>query len=213
MEDSVRKALERPFPKDLHRTRKGSFGKQLTYVETVHFIQRLNEAFAGDWSFNVIEHRILDAEVVVLGKLTASGVEKSAFGGSSITVAKESGEPMSVSDDLKAAASDALKKCSSLLGLGQNLYGMGDDAQPEKPAKPQGNGSKKSNGNVISSRQYAAILALAEKGGYSEAQVKTRILDAYGTPVEKLDRRTASEVITELNNKVNGNGRAAGGAA
>ena len=53
-------------------------------------------------------------------------------------------------------------------------------------------------------------MSLAEKAGYSEVELKTRVLDLYGMPLEKLDRRSASEVITQLNN---GNGRAAGGAA
>ena len=132
MEKNIRETLERPFSRDLIRTRKGSFGQMLKYVEVVHYIRRLNEAFGGDWAFDVVEHRILDAEVVVLGKLAAGGVAKTAFGGSAITVAKESGESVSVSDDLKAAASDALKKCCSLVGVGLELYGdVGESAQPE----------------------------------------------------------------------------------
>ena len=222
MEKKIREILEQPFSDDAIRSRKGTFGKELAYAEVHNYIARLNQAFAGDWSFDIVEHRILDNEVIVLGKLMAGEIHKSAFGCSAITTARESGEKVSLGDDLKAAASDALKKCSSLLGLGLHLYGMGDDAQPKKgaqnstvtfPGTKPGNGSTNGNNKLLTSRQYGAIMGLAEKAGYSEAQVKTRILDAYGTPVEKLDRRTASEVITELNNKVNGNGRAAGGAA
>jgi len=221
MDESTREVLERPFPEDAIRTRKGSFGKELAYAEVHNYIARLNQAFASDWSFDITEHRILDNEVMVLGKLTAGDIHKTAFGCSAITTARESGEKVSLGDDLKAAASDALKKCSSLLGLGLHLYGKGEDARPEKgeqastvtfPGKKPGNGSTKGNGKVLTSRQYGAIVALAEKAGYSEAQLKTRILDAHGSPLEKLDRRTASKVITELNNAANGNGRAAGGA-
>jgi len=217
MDDKVREILERPFPDDAIRTRKGTFGKELAYAEVHNYIRRLNQAFAGDWSFDVIEHRIMDNEVIVLGRLTVGDIHKTAFGCSAITTARESGEKVSIGDDMKAAASDALKKCSSLLGLGLHLYGLGGEAQPGRgehtsavtlPARSRANGS---NGKALTSRQYGAILALAEKAGYSEAQVKARILDVYGVPVEKLDRRTASEVITELNNPVNGNGRLAQG--
>ena len=222
MKNEIREVLERPFPPELIRTRKGTFGKELAYAEVHNYVARLNEAFAGDWSFDIIEHRVVDNEVVVLGKLTAGGVHKTAFGCSAITTGRESGEKVSLGDDLKAAASDALKKCSSLVGLGLHLYGKGEDTHPEKgernstmtfPGTEPGNGSTNGNNKLLTSRQYGAIMGLAEKAGYSEAQVKTRILDAYGTPVEKLDRRSASKVITELNNAANGNGRTAGGAA
>jgi hypothetical protein len=69
-------------------------------------IKRLNDAFDANWSFEIIRHEILDDkdEVVVLGKLTAEGVVKSQFGSSRITRAKETGEIISLADDLKAAA-------------------------------------------------------------------------------------------------------------
>jgi hypothetical protein len=215
MDQNIRETLEAPFPDEEIRTRKGTFGKELAYAGVHSYIARLNLAFAGDWSFDITEHVIQDNEVVVLGKLTAGGATKSAFGCSTITTARDSGERVSVGDDLKSAASDALKKCCTLLGLGLHLYGM-DVHTPEKPEKnstvpfPTKAGN---NGNTLTSRQYGAIVALAEKAGYSESQVKTRVLDRYSLPLEKLDRRTASELISELNKKVNGNGKAVGGTA
>jgi len=141
MDKDTREVLERPFPPEQIRTRKGSFGKELEYTEVHNFIARLNQAFAGDWSFDIVEHRLLDNEVVVLGKLAAGEIHKSAFGCSAITTVRESGENVSLGDDLKAAASDALKKCSSLLGLGLHLYGNlneADTAPPElEPPSPE----------------------------------------------------------------------------
>ena len=214
MDKATREALEQPFPPEQIKTRKGTFGKELAYAEVNNYIARLNEAFAGDWSFDITEHVIQDDEVMVLGKLTAGDIRKSAFGCSTITTTRESGERVSVGHDLKAAASDALKKCCSLLGLGLHLYGL--ESAPERK-EPNGTvpfpGPERSNqsynSKVLTSRQYGAIVAIAEKAGYSEAQLKTRILDVHGVPLEKLDRRTASKVISDLSN---GNGRAAGGA-
>ena len=217
MDENARKILERPFPPEAIRTRKGTFGKELSYAEVHNYIARLNQAFAGDWSFDILEHHVLDNEVVVLGKLTAGDNYKTAFGNSAITTTRDGGERVSLGDDLKAAASDSLKKCCSLMGLGLHLYGKGDAAQPRKqepdttvpfPGSTKNGG--KSNGSTLTSRQLNAIMSLAERAGYSEAEVKTRVLDLYGMPLEKLDRRSASEVIAQLNN---GNGRAAGGAA
>ena len=215
MDKNIREILEAPFPDEEIRTRKGTFGKQLAYAEVHNYIARLNLAFAGDWSFDITEHKVQDNEVMVLGKLTAGDIHKSAFGCSTITTSRDSGERVSVGHDLKAAASDALKKCCSLLGLGLHLYGM--ESAPERKEQvstPPQRGVKVTNDSNgthrLTSRQYGAIVSIAEKAGYSEAQLKTRILDVHGVPLEKLDRRTASQVISELSN---GNGRAAGGAA
>ena len=60
-------------------------------------------------------------QVMVLGKLTAEGVSKSQFGCSSITTNSKTGEIVSLGDDWKASASDALKKSASLFGIGLHL--------------------------------------------------------------------------------------------
>ena len=155
MDKTVRDVLERAFPVELVKTRKGSFGKTLAYVEVVNYVRRLNEAFGGDWSFEVLEQRLLDTEVVVVGKLTAGGITKTAFGGSSITVSRETGAQVSVSDDLKAAASDSLKKACSLLGVGLELH---VDAQvPVKDTPPAPTPiSPHPGSNVLTQRQYRA---------------------------------------------------------
>ena len=212
MDKNVRDNLERAFPADLIRTRKGSFGKELSYVEVAYYIRRLNEAFGGDWSFEIVEHRLLDAEAVVLGKLTAGVVTKTAFGGSMITVSRESGSPVCMSDDLKAAASDSLKKACSLLGVGLELYidthPQVKDEAPVRPV-PQMPGS-----NVLTQRQYRAIMGLSSQAGISELDLGKWVQSSYGVSVDELDRREASEVITKINQSINGgNGKAAGGLA
>jgi hypothetical protein len=60
--------------------------------------------------------------VIVIGQLNAGGIVKSQFGSSRITRAKETGDIISLADDLKAAATDALKKAATLLGVGLHLY-------------------------------------------------------------------------------------------
>src|SRR6266478_4737106 len=84
--------------------------------------QRLNECFDSEWIFEIQEHRTYDDEVVVLGKLTAQGVAKSQFGKSRITRSKKDSSTLSLGDDLKAAATDCLKKCATLFGVGLHLY-------------------------------------------------------------------------------------------
>ncbi|OGR01707.1 MAG: hypothetical protein A2511_00990 [Deltaproteobacteria bacterium RIFOXYD12_FULL_50_9] len=66
-----RQILETPFSSDQIKQRSGSFGKVLDYVEGHTVIQRLNDAFDGHWSLEIISHDLMDDEVVVQGKLSA----------------------------------------------------------------------------------------------------------------------------------------------
>ena len=108
--ERVREVLNRPFPSEAIKTRPGSFGQTLSYVEASHYITRLNECFGCAWSFTIVQHEVLDQEVIVVGKLTTLGHVRMAFGGSTITRAKESGEVVSIADDLKAAATDIVQE-------------------------------------------------------------------------------------------------------
>ncbi len=207
-----RQLLERPFEASLIRTRKGSFGKQYSYVEGAEYIRRLNESFEGDWSFEVIEHQTLDTEVIVMGKIVAGGVTKMAFGGSSVTVNRE-GEIISIADDLKAAATDALKKASSLLGVGLHLYSEptttpGRNGRPSP--SPHGNGNNGGNGNGkpaanngngkdrLTQKQLSCIWGMARSLGRSVEEVRQHTLDAYGAQPEQMNKTAASNLITEL---------------
>ena len=123
-----RDILERPFDAALVRTRKGGHGQTFSYVEAAEIVKRLNEGLDSEWSFEIVQHEIRDTEVIVIGKLTTGSIVKTAFGGSSITVSRETGAVVNVADDLKSAATDALKKAATLLGVGLHLY---SDAQPQ----------------------------------------------------------------------------------
>ncbi len=108
--------LTEPFASSDVKTRKGPGGKMLSYIDTPLVIERLNLAFAGDWSFRIVSHEVTDAEVLVLGELEAGGIVKQQFGSKT----RENNVPLG--DTAKAAASDAVKKCATLLGVGLELY-------------------------------------------------------------------------------------------
>ncbi len=108
--------LTEPFASSDVKTRKGPGGKQLSYIDTPLVIERLNLAFAGDWSFRIVSHEVTDDEVLVLGELEAGGVVKQQFG----SKARENN--VGLGDTMKAAGSDCLKKCATLLGVGLELY-------------------------------------------------------------------------------------------
>lgn len=184
-----RNILEKPFGPGQIKQREGNFGKMLDYVEAHSVIQRLNDAFDAEWSFTVLKHEILSDtdEMIVLGQLNAGGIVKSQFGSTRITRSRQSGEMVSLADDLKAAATDALKKCATLLGVGLHLYG-GNGQQQGKSFAVGGNGNRphrSSNGNGgghgngrLSSKQYRYMLKLNE-GGCHEAAGVFRISDGH----------------------------------
>ncbi len=133
--DSIKAILNRPFSREIIKERAGQKGKKLSYVETVYYIERLNEAFGIQWDWKVTDFKIMDREVYCKGQLTytVDGKEysKEAFGGKDITIIdvydkqtrKVIGQKnLSIADDLKSAGSDALKKACSLLGIGLHLY-------------------------------------------------------------------------------------------
>ena len=111
------------------RRRQGRNGL-LDYVEGHSVIQRLNDALDGGWSFEIAHHEVREDEVVVLGKLTAEGIARMSFGASQVTRERSTGQPVSLGDDLKSAATDCLKKCATFLGVGLHLYA-------EKPRRPR----------------------------------------------------------------------------
>lgn len=122
------------------KQRKGRGGRTFDYIEIGYVIEQLNKVFGFDWDFEVVHRDYIEmaGEVVVEGKLTvrADGhsVIKTQFGGAEVkhfASGPQKGKPLSIADDFKAAASDALKKCASLLGVGLDVYrGNGGKAEP-----------------------------------------------------------------------------------
>ncbi len=108
------------------KTRPGPGGTQLSYVEIGYVINMLNQVFGWDWDFKILDQQIGKKQVWVRGELTvrAKGhtITKGQFGGADIKFNRQSGEPVSIADDLKAAGSDCLKKCASMLGIAGDVY-------------------------------------------------------------------------------------------
>ena len=193
MDNDKMRLLTRPF-NDI-KSRPGRNGQSISYVEAASIVQRLNDALAGDWSFRVLEREILDGEVIVLGELRAGEVVKQAFGGSEVTKTRD-GKVVSLADDLKAAATDALKKAATLLGIGLKLGSDTDAAhiptgprlvephdEPDVPPTnrltrkqaefigklARGNGMSKHELDELSKQQFAkssAFLTVAEASAF-----------------------------------------------
>src|SRR5438128_5886047 len=180
-----RELLEKPFTPEQIKRRQGTNGDVLDYIEGCAVIQRLNESFDAEWIFEIQEHRVYDDEVVVLGKLTAQGVSKSQFGKSRITRSRKENSIISLGDDLKAAATDCLKKCATLFGVGLHLYfdvpqpgngnghvnasSAGNGNGEHRANRPEGNGF---DSGRLTAKQLSAIFALAKVRRWSNTQVR-----------------------------------------
>jgi hypothetical protein len=119
-------------PKQYIYQRPGKGGTKWDYV-TVSYVQRvLDFSFGFNWDFEIVEHGKEADHVWVLGKLTVYSedgqrkIVKSQFGRSEVKYKKDSKDLLDYGNDLKAAASDALKKCASMLGIARDIYGKTD---------------------------------------------------------------------------------------
>ena len=208
MDNKIRELLVTPFAKKLVKSRKSAFGK-VSYVSGPEYVRRLNEAFEFDWSFEVLEHRIEKDEALVLGKLTAAGISKTAFGGSQVTRTRDGGELVSLVDDFKAAATDSLKKACSLFGIGlelqcsaasRNESGRKESGSPRQPNARQSAGKNGTNGTPdrLTIRQLGAINSLARKAKYSSEDIREKAQSMFGVALEGLTKGEASTIIGDL---------------
>jgi hypothetical protein len=166
---------------------------------------------------------------VVLGKLTAEGITKMQFGVSQVTREKNGGALISLGDDLKAAATDSLKKCATFLGVGLHLYadkplnrrGAATRTNGAPPRTPNGPaltgaatpdaprpGSPDTNGHVAPSpaggratqRQIDAIVKIALAKGLRPVEVDAVSMRKFNRKPAALTVKEASDLIQELSN-------------
>lgn len=118
-------ALAAPFDHEFEDVRGGV---KLVYITGEQVSSRLNEVLGpGGWSFRVLKHDIHTEadETWVLGEITADidgvTVTRQQFGSQKIKRSRTSGTPLDIGFDLKGAATDAMKKCATLIGVGLYL--------------------------------------------------------------------------------------------
>lgn len=82
--------------------------------------------FGWDWDFEIIDEKIIDGEAIVKGRLTCRSngkvIVKMQYGNKDIVCKKGSTTPLSIGNDLKSAATDALKKCAAEIGIAADIY-------------------------------------------------------------------------------------------
>jgi hypothetical protein len=104
-----------------------------------------------------------------------------------------------LADEYKAAATDAIKKCASLLGVGLHLYTDNGHKGSERPENGR-SGSGNSNGR-LSSRQFKYIMRLADEAGRSKEELDQETIQMFGSAVQFLSKADASSYIDHLLSK------------
>lgn len=120
-------ALEAPFTADQIRQRTGRGGISLSWVDARTVAARLDQVLGlSGWSWHIERQQ----DGVVLGTLTVTLPDGT-------TVVRQDYGYMTggSGEDLKEAASDCLRRCASLYGVGRSLYQHG--AQHDAPTQPR----------------------------------------------------------------------------
>ena len=129
------KKIRHSTPASMVYKRPAKGGGTWKYVKAADVILALNTTFGGFWDFSIItdeatalEMAVKTKSVVVRGRLTITNpstgvsVTREQYGRKDVTFKKGTNEPMDFGNDMKAAASDALKKCASQFGLFNDIY-------------------------------------------------------------------------------------------
>ncbi|MDD5065189.1 MAG: Rad52/Rad22 family DNA repair protein [Phycisphaerae bacterium] len=122
-------------PKEHIYSRPAKGGGNWDYVTSTYVKKVLNYVFGWMWDFEIKEHGKEGRLVWVLGRLIIKDKEgnpmivKEQFGRAEIKLKKDTDIELDFGNDLKAAASDALKKCASELGIASDVYGKNEFRQ------------------------------------------------------------------------------------
>lgn len=124
-------------PKNHIYERPAKGGGTWKYVTGVYMKKVLNLVFGWDWSFEIVEHKfdLQIGQAYVLGRLTVRSqgreITKMQFGRVDVKFKRQSDndkkqgipkQPLDIGNDLKAASTDALKKCAAELGVASDVY-------------------------------------------------------------------------------------------
>jgi len=128
-------------PKNHIYRRKGKAGMEFEYVTGVYVKKVLNYCFGWLWDFQIVDKAKEGDLVWVQGKLSIKDktgkemITKEQFGRADIKFMKGTKIPVDYGNDLKAAATDALKKCASELGIASDVYGRDEFKEIQKQDK------------------------------------------------------------------------------
>lgn len=132
LNESQLKLLLAKTPKKYIHKRPAKGGGQWDYVTGGYMKKVLNLMFGWDWDFEITKDTVhIEAgQVIIMGKLTVRvdtglrvvSIIKQQYGRADIKFRKNSKIPLDLGNDMKAAATDGLKKCAAELGIAADIY-------------------------------------------------------------------------------------------
>lgn len=193
-EAALRNLITGITPRDVIYQKPARGGADIDYVPGWWFVEQLNALFGYLWDFEVVEQFVGEKQVWVKGKLTvksSSGltVSKTAFGGSDIKKysdrSEKAGQVIDIGDDLKAAATDAMKKASTLLGMAADIYGKREKLEQGRSDKSQLN----------------ALYKVGSSKDMSKEQVDDLCMKKHDKTPDELESIEVLGLISELRSK------------
>lgn len=196
-------------PKTQVYRRKGKGGQWFDYVTGGYATKWLNFVFGWNWDFEIVEHGKEQDHVWALGKLTvyssdgSKKISKTQFGRSEVKyLTKEVGGKRVRSDsyvdygnDLKAAATDSLKKCASLLGFASDIYSK-SDYKAETGAEPR-EGTVQPTAKATPEKDFAPrdyVCSRRHCGTEISKQVYDYSMKLYGKPLCREHQEEANAI-------------------
>lgn len=190
-------ALQAKTPKENIFKRQGRGNRWVDYVKIGYTIQQLNKIFSPlGWDFEIVEDKETDKDVILKGKLTIKDhkghtVTKTQYGQSD---KQKTGVPLG--DTYKAAASDCLKKCASLLGLSLDVYAPILENTGQKIVLSEEEKPKEAGEILASDVDMERIYRLAKELGLNTVkQVENKLKLDFP---QKMTKNKASQIYAEL---------------
>jgi len=186
--EALANLVEGRTPKDVIYQRKVSKDREVDYVPGWWFISQLNALFGYFWDFEILDQAVGTENIWVKGKLTVrskSGatITKTAYGGSRI---KSKDNPaIDIGDDLKSAATDALKKAATLLGMASDVYGRREVLTETMGTRAQ----------------LQSLYAVGEKKGVGKDAIEKLSQEKFKKSTEELEAIDVLTLIREIRSK------------
>jgi len=202
-------------PRNKIKTRPARGGGTWDYVAGSYVTQVLNSLFGFNWSFEIktsMEEAIATAKtgtIVVQGtlrvKIGDDWITKEQFGRKSVTYMKDGEKLLDFGNDLKAAATDAKKKCASELGLFADVYAREDFFEADILDSKEVTKVTKwtpSPDLEATDQQRMFIKNLLRQSGVAEDAEGEYLADNYGIlPEAFMSQADAQMIVDDLNTK------------
>ena len=182
-------------PSNKIKSRPAKGGGEWKYVSGSYVTQVLNSLFGFNWSFEVtttMQEALATAQtgtVVVQGRLKVKigdeWIVKDQYGRKEVAYKKGTTTPLDFGNDMKAAATDAKKKCASELGLFADVYAQEDFFEAEVTDNVDAELAAKFTNEITKLKTSAEILEYLSKLSIEHKRIASPIVDEHIAALNK----------------------------